>query len=85
MILHVRLFARARDLAGSATLRVELPEGATVADLRCRFASDHPALAGLLQRCAIAVDGDFAEDTRILVENAEIAVLPPVSGGSALP
>jgi molybdopterin converting factor subunit 1 len=85
MILHVRLFARARDLAGADTLRVELPDGATVSDLSRRLTADYPALAGLLQRCAIAVDGDFADDACILAENAEVAVLPPVSGGSALP
>lgn len=84
MILHVRLFARARDLAGADTLRVELPDGATVVDLRRRLTADYPALAGLLQRCAIAVDGDFADDARVLAANAEVAVLPPVSGGSAL-
>jgi molybdopterin converting factor subunit 1 len=85
MILAIQLFARARDLAGSDTLRVELPDGATVADLRRRLAVDCPALAGLLQRCAIAVDGDFTEETRVLSASAEVAVLPPVSGGSTLP
>jgi molybdopterin converting factor subunit 1 len=85
MILTVRLFARARDLAGADTLRIELPESATVADLRRRLAGDCPALAGLLQRSAIAVDGDFADETHGLAANCEIAMLPPVSGGSMLP
>jgi molybdopterin converting factor subunit 1 len=82
MIVHVRLFARLRDLAGAGALRVELPDGATVADLRRRLAADHPALAGLLQRSALAVDNDFADDSRVLSGDPEIAVLPPVSGGA---
>jgi molybdopterin converting factor subunit 1 len=83
MIVPVRLFARARDLAGADIIRVELPDGATVADLRCRLAADYPALAGLLERSALAVENDFADDSRVLPANAEVALLPPVSGGEA--
>ena len=81
MIVHVRLFARARDLAGADSIAVELPNGATVADLRRRLAADHPALAGLLERSALAVENEFAEDSLVLSGNVEIALLPPVSGG----
>jgi molybdopterin synthase catalytic subunit len=81
MIVHVRLFARARDLAGADSVTVELPDGATVADLRRRLAAEHPALAGLLERSALAVENEFAEDLLSLSANAEIALLPPVSGG----
>lgn len=81
MIIHVRLFARARDLAGAEAVNVELPDGATVADLRRCLDADYPALAALLERSAIAVDNDFAEDSRVLPANAEAALLPPVSGG----
>lgn len=83
MILHVRLFARARDLAGADTVRIELPDGATVADLRYFLVAHYPALAGLSERSALAVDNDFAEDSRVLTANDEIALLPPVSGGKA--
>jgi molybdopterin converting factor subunit 1 len=82
MIVHVRLFARARDLAGSDAVRVQLPEGATVADLRRRLAADCPTLAPLLERSALAVANEFAEDALVLSANAEVALLPPVSGGS---
>jgi molybdopterin converting factor subunit 1 len=83
MLVSVRLFARARDLAGADAVRVELPDGATVADLRRRLAADYPALAGLLERSALAVDNDFADDSHVLPTNAEVALLPPVSGGEA--
>jgi molybdopterin converting factor subunit 1 len=81
MIVHVRLFARARDLAGTDSLGLELPDDATVADLRRRLATDYPALAGLLERSALAVESEFAADSRQLRDNEEIALLPPVSGG----
>src|SRR5207244_111795 len=38
MTYDVYLFARAKDLAGAEMVRVELSEGATVADLRARLA-----------------------------------------------
>jgi molybdopterin converting factor subunit 1 len=81
MTVHVRLFARARDLAETASVCVELPAAATVADLRHVLAKTHPALAALLPRCAVAVDDDFAGDDRPLSPSSEIALLPPVSGG----
>ncbi len=81
MTCRVRLFARAKDLAGAEAVAVTLSPGATVADLRRRLAADHPALAGLLPRCAVAVGGEFAEDSLALPAGAEVALLPPVSGG----
>ena len=82
MILHVRLFARARDLAGADALSVEVPAGATAADLRRRLAAQCPRLAPLLERSALAVNDEFAEDALTLPLDAEVALLPPVSGGA---
>jgi molybdopterin converting factor subunit 1 len=83
MTFRVQLFARARDLAGAATVAVELPEGATVGDLRRRLGMEHTSLASLLPRSALAVNDEFAEDEEQLPRDAEIALLPPVSGGSS--
>lgn len=81
MTIAVRLFARAKDLAGAETVTVALPERATVADLRRRLAADHPKLASLLEHCAFAVNDEFADDASPLPAGAEVALLPPVSGG----
>jgi molybdopterin converting factor subunit 1 len=81
MTLTVHLFARARDLAGSGTVAVETAPAATVADVRRALAERFPALAGLLERSAIAVNHDFADDSRSLAAGDEVAVIPPVSGG----
>jgi molybdopterin converting factor subunit 1 len=81
MVVRVKLFARARDLAGVGELTVSLPEGATVADLRRALAVERPALAGLMTRSAIALDDDFASDDVVVRDGAEVALLPPVSGG----
>jgi molybdopterin converting factor subunit 1 len=81
MTVQVRLFARLRDLAGSNSLVLELPSGSTVADLRHHLTVEYPQLTSLLERCAIGVNNEFAENALRLPDGAEIALLPPVSGG----
>ncbi len=81
MIVRVHLFAGARDLAGADVLAVEVPDGARVADLRQALASLQPRLASLLEHSALAVHDEFADDSAFLPADAEVALLPPVSGG----
>ena len=81
MRVRVLLFARARDLAGTASLVVELPGCATVAELRAKLTATYPRLGEFLPRCAAAVEGEVASDEIVLAEGVEVAFLPPVSGG----
>jgi molybdopterin converting factor subunit 1 len=81
MIVRVRLFARAKDLAGTDVVSLDLAPNAVVADLRRRLAEQFPSLAALLQRSALAVNEEFANDDQPLTSDAEVALLPPVSGG----
>lgn len=81
MPTRVRLFARARELLNAESVEVELPAGATVGDLRQALAARYPALGNLLGRSALAVHDEFAEDALTLPVAAEVALLPPVSGG----
>src|SRR6185295_12045732 len=73
MIITVLLFAAARDMAGADPIAVELPEAATVADLRAELARRVPALAQLLAKSAIAVNQDFAEGGLFLEPTDEVA------------
>jgi molybdopterin synthase catalytic subunit len=82
MTIRVRFFARARELAGADLVTVDLPPGRTLGELRRQLAIDWPELSPLLPRCAFAVDGEFALDAQELAADAEVAVLPPVSGGA---
>ena len=81
MRVFVRLFARARDLARMDRLELELPSGATIGMLRQALAQSRPELAGILERSALAVRDEFAQDSLSLPVDAEVALLPPVSGG----
>jgi molybdopterin converting factor subunit 1 len=80
--MTVHLFAAAKDLARADAVTLQLEAGATVASLRQRLAEQVPALASLLTRCLIAVNQEFAADGVMLAASDEIAVIPPVSGGS---
>ncbi|HVF61162.1 MAG TPA: molybdenum cofactor biosynthesis protein MoaE [Thermoanaerobaculia bacterium] len=82
--MHIRLlaFASAGDALGAGELDLELPDGSRLADLRALLARDHPALAPLWPRLAVAIDGRLAAPDEALTDGAEVALLPPVSGGS---
>ncbi|MFO0952290.1 MAG: MoaD/ThiS family protein [Isosphaeraceae bacterium] len=82
MRVAVRLFAIARQKFGRPVAEVELDEGATVADLRSALAGLSPELAPLMPRVMIALGTDYATDDQRVTEGAEVAVIPPVSGGS---
>ncbi|MBI3823071.1 MAG: MoaD/ThiS family protein [Planctomycetes bacterium] len=73
------LFARARELIGIE--RLEFEESMTVGELRALLERRFPKVAGLLKKSAIAVDNEFAEDALQIPAGAEVALLPPVSGG----
>ena len=79
--VRVRLFARAKDVVGSEVVELQLAEGATVADVRRRLAAQYPDLRALLEHSAFAVNEEFADDSVPLPCGAEVALLPPVSGG----
>lgn len=81
--MRVRLlaFATASDALGTSQTGFELPDGATVADLRAALVRAHPAMAPLWPRLAVAVDGAIVGDQTPLRDGAEVALLPPVSGG----
>jgi len=81
MKVEVLLFAAARERAGAESLSVDLPAGATAADLWRRLADSHPALRDVLPSCRAAVDKTFMPMTTVLHDGATVAVLPPVSGG----
>ena len=83
--MRVRLlaFASAGDALGTGELELELPGPARVADLRAWLDARYPALAPLWPRLAVAVNGSIAKSDDPLSEGAEVALLPPVSGGSA--
>jgi molybdopterin converting factor small subunit len=81
MMVHVKLFAAARDVAGKNDVAVEVRDGATLADVRRALVAAAPALEKILPHARWAVDAEFAGDGQAVAANSEIALIPPVSGG----
>ncbi len=81
MTVPVQLWSYFRDLAGMATLTVELPEGATVAEALDAVYARHPQLAALRNSTLIAVGVDYADSSQVLRAGDEVSLFPPVQGG----
>lgn len=79
---RLRLFARAREAAGRAADTIDAPTlGALLRDVRTRYGDE---FATVLDTSKVWVNGDQpleGEATRLGPED-EVAVLPPVSGGT---
>jgi molybdopterin synthase catalytic subunit/molybdopterin converting factor small subunit len=74
--VRVRLFAGLRERAGTGSLEIDVPDGATVADVwPVLELGDEPA--GLLY----ARNRAYVEPGEELQADDEVAVIPPVSGG----
>jgi molybdopterin converting factor subunit 1 len=77
MQVHIRLFAGLRERAGASEVALELPDGASVADALAQLqhlTGDVPVV--------MAVNQEYADATMPLASGDELALIPPVSGGS---
>ncbi len=82
MQVRVIAFGVLKDWLGAAPSSVELREGASVADLLEKLGARAPqALHGI----AVSVNAEYATAAQVLRDGDEIGLLPPVSGGSAVP
>ncbi|HSL73762.1 MAG TPA: MoaD/ThiS family protein [Ilumatobacteraceae bacterium] len=76
----MRLFASAREAAGTGT---DVFEGSTVRDVLTQAEHRYgPRFGEVLKTCRIWVNGDDARADTPIGPADEVAVLPPVSGGS---
>ena len=83
MQVRILPFGILKESLGSDPFALDLPGGATVADLLAQLGVQAPAVESL--RIAVSVNAEYADRTRVLSENDEVGLLPPVSGGSAGP
>lgn len=76
---NLKAFGIVCEIVGGRQVVMEI-NGQTVADLRAHLLTSYPALIGL-RSMLIAVNNEYAEDSQIILETDEIALIPPVSGG----
>jgi len=80
--ITVLYFAAARERVGLPRESLELPPGARVTDVLRLLATRHPALAPLLPHLRVAVNQEFSSAEAEVPAGAELALIPPVAGGS---
>ncbi|MDI3257573.1 MAG: molybdopterin converting factor subunit 1 [Kyrpidia sp.] len=79
--MTVLWFAELADRMMERQTGVEIPQGATVMQMRDLLGGQFRQVADLLARCMVAVNGEYAELDRVLRPGDRVAFIPPVSGG----
>ena len=79
-MLRVALFAGMADAAGTRQAEIRW-RGGSVADLRVALETAYPAIGTLLARSAVAIGNRYAADDADVPAAADVAIIPPVSGG----
>lgn len=82
-MITVLYFAAARERAGVSTESLA-PRQRTVRALLEELSALHPSLAPLLPHLRVAVNQEFTHPDAEVPDGAEVALIPPVSGGSGL-
>lgn len=82
MKVRVRCFAVVREIVGVGELVVDLPEGSTLIQLISRLQCQFPRLQGLTGSLLFSVNREYASTDKRLTAGDEVALIPPVSGGT---
>lgn len=82
MDFEIRLFATLKDRAGQNRVRIAVDEPATMQDVLDALAAAYPSLKPNLGITLISVNKSFADLETAVFPDDEIALFPPVSGGS---
>ena len=81
MRVVVKLFALLREKAGTDTVHLVLPAGATVDHALEALQQRYPVLMPYLTNVRPSLHMEFVEPHAPLREGDELALIPPVSGG----
>ncbi|GGN77836.1 MoaD/ThiS family protein [Nocardia sp. NPDC055029] len=80
-MVEVRYFAAIADAVGKNTESLELPPGATVADLRATLAATYGSeVDSLVGVCAFLIGDELTRDPSAMLRD-RVDVLPPFAGG----
>lgn len=82
MRLRVRLFGALAERAGAREVELDLPREATVAEVLKELRRQAPQAVAIVDRCQVAVNLEVAPSDLPVRADDEVAVLPPVAGGS---
>ncbi len=80
MTVTVLLFASYAESVGASSIDVELPSGATVADV-IGSVRELPGAGRLPREPLVAVNERYAARHDVVHAGDEVAIIPPVAGG----
>ncbi len=85
MRIQVLYFAFFRERLGTSEQVLDLRDGATVEEALRYLAEEHEAIAAMRGRFRAAVNQEMVGNEQILRDGDELALIPPVAGGSDEP
>lgn len=83
MTVSLRFFASLREAVGQKEMRFDLDDGTTIEGLKARLSASFPKLAAMLPKVVCAIDDEYVSSDERLRDGAQVALIPPVSGGTA--
>ena len=81
MLVTVLFLASYREKVGTSRAVIALAVGATLAELVAQVCTQYPGLPDA-ERVVAAVNNEYREPDFVLDDGDEVALIPPVSGGS---
>lgn len=81
--VSVLFFGAARDAVGKDEIHLTINSGSSAAQAFQQLLSAHPELSRFGKSLLLAVNQEYAEPNREVRDGDELAIFPPVSGGSA--
>jgi MoaE-MoaD fusion protein len=82
MQVRVLYLGMLKDLAGRERELMQLSEGARLSDLYAELQQRMPKLQEFRNAIALSINYEYSDGAAVLQENDEVALIPPVSGGT---
>lgn len=79
--ITVNLYYHLKERAGTNKIQVEIPDSASMKDLKQYLILKHPALESQLDNILMLINQKIAVDEDIIPDGAQISFLTPIGGG----
>ncbi len=82
MRIKVLFFGPVREIVGLREDTIEMPDGARLQSVLENYGNRYPKLREIAPSVVLALNQQFAPPTSTMLDGDEVALMPPVSGGS---
>lgn len=80
--IKIKLFANIREIVGEKVIEINIDPDTSVLQLKQKIGELYPDVEPLMNHMIFAINKKFAFDDNIIPLDAEVAIFPPVSGGT---